>query len=81
MSIALLSIDVSIIVIPLVIVRFFPGTVLDQIGWIFPMWGVLILPFTFIFFLITFYFYNKKNRSLEAELILLKKSEVEKKRG
>ncbi|ALS00250.1 hypothetical protein ATZ33_02310 [Enterococcus silesiacus] len=78
-SVAVLGFDVSIIIIPLVIVRFFPGSAFDQVGWIFPLWGVLILPFAFLFFLLSFYFYNKKNRLIENELDTLKRAQEEEK--
>ena len=76
-SIVVLGLDIVSVILPILIVIFFPGGIFSKVVWILSMRGLLALPFTFSFFLISFCIYNKKNKSMEKDLASLKKDSLD----
>ncbi|MBO0458111.1 hypothetical protein JZO77_15350 [Enterococcus hulanensis] len=69
-SLSLLAVNVAVIVLPFVVLWLFPESIFVLVGWIFPLIGVTVFPFTLIFFFLTLFLSTRKERSLKNELTL-----------
>ncbi len=61
-ALILIGINLAIIILPFIIAFIFPLSAFGQVGWVFSLMGIYIIPITFIFLAIALFIYYKREK-------------------